>query len=160
MVNTRRISFMRPGFGALALAAVLLAGGCAPPQYGDTYYRGEALRAQTVEMGVVDGVRAVQLQSRPTGVGTVGGAALGGIAGSTIGGSSTANAAGAVAGAILGGMIGTAVERDVNRGQGLEVTVRLDSGRLIAVVQEAAEAFRPGDRVRVLSDGVVTRVSH
>jgi len=41
------------------------------------------------------------------------------------------------------------------------LTVRLDSGRMIAVAQaDAGDAFRPGDRVRILSDGYTTRVAH
>lgn len=43
---------------------------------------------------------------------------------------------------------------------GIEITVRLDSGRLIAITQAADESFRVGDRVRVLSGGGTTRVSH
>jgi outer membrane lipoprotein SlyB len=42
----------------------------------------------------------------------------------------------------------------------VEVTVLLDSGRYIAVVQEADEPFRAGDRVRVLSRHGATRVTH
>jgi outer membrane lipoprotein SlyB len=38
--------------------------------------------------------------------------------------------------------------------------VLLDSGRYIAVIQEADEMFRPGDRVRVLSGRGSTRVTH
>ena len=96
-----------------------------------------------------------------TGVGTVGGAAIGGIAGSTIGGSGRANAAGAIAGAIVGGIVGNAVENNANQRNGIEITVRLDSGQMIAVPQEnAGENFRPGDRVRVLSDGRTTRVTY
>jgi outer membrane lipoprotein SlyB len=95
-----------------------------------------------------------------TGVGTVGGAALGGIAGAQIGGSGAANAAGAIAGAIVGGLVGNAVENNANQRNGVEVTVRLDSGRTIAVPQEnAGENFRPGYRVRLLSDGYSTRVA-
>ncbi|MDQ6621232.1 MAG: glycine zipper 2TM domain-containing protein [Pseudomonadota bacterium] len=145
---------------AVALMGVVVAG-CAPTRSGDVYQRGETLRAQTVEMGVVDSIRFVQIDGRDTGVGTVGGAALGGIAGSTIGGGGRANTAGAIAGAILGGVVGNAVERDVTRGQGVELTVRLDNGRTLAVVQDATqESFRPGGRARVLSDGRSTRVSH
>jgi outer membrane lipoprotein SlyB len=139
---------------ALSLAA------CVPSQRGDVYQYGQGMRPQTVEMGVVEGVRYVQLAAPNTGVGTVGGAALGGIAGSTVGGSGAANAAGAVAGAIIGGLIGNAVENNANQRNGIEVTVRLDSGRTIAVPQEnSGENFRPGDRVRVLSDGYTTRVA-
>jgi outer membrane lipoprotein SlyB len=143
----------------LGVVAALALSACAPTMSGDTYRGHEAMRAQTVEMGVVESVRVVTIEAPQTGVGTVGGAALGGIAGSAIGGSSRANAAGAVAGAIVGGMVGSAVERDANRRQGIELTVKLDSGRMIAVVQEATETFRPGDRVRILSDGGHTRVT-
>ena len=36
----------------------------------------------------------------------------------------------------------------------------LDSGKYVAVVQEADEDFRAGDRVRILSGRGATRVSH
>jgi outer membrane lipoprotein SlyB len=118
------------------------------------------MRAQSVEMGVVEGVRPVALGAPDTGVGTVGGAALGGLAGSAAG-HGAGQAAAIVGGAILGGIVGNAVERDANRRPGLELTVRLDSGRMIAVVQDdMGEPFRPGDRIRVLSDGYRTRISH
>ncbi len=134
---------------------------CAPAQRGDVYQYRQGMRAQTVEMGVVESVRYVQLGAPNTGVGTVGGAALGGIAGSTIGGGGRANAAGAIAGAIIGGVVGNAVENNANQRNGIEITVRLDSGQLIAVPQESSgENFRPGDRVRVLSDGRTTRVTY
>jgi outer membrane lipoprotein SlyB len=38
--------------------------------------------------------------------------------------------------------------------------VRLDSGRLVAVVQQdGGEGFRPGDRIRLVSNGYATRVT-
>ena len=148
---------------ATALAAValtLLVVGCAAPRNSDTYYGGQALRAQSVDLGVIESLRPVQFQQGQTGVGTVGGAALGGIAGSTIGGGSRANAAGAIAGAIVGGIVGSAIERDATRANSIEITVRLDSGKMIAIAQQGTgEEYRPGDRVRVLSAGYSTRVS-
>lgn len=152
-------AILRSGVVALVTAAAVA--GCAYPRYGETYYGYQANRPQTVEMGVVESVRPVNLQGPNTGVGTVGGAVLGGIGGSQIGGSSAANAAGAIAGAILGGVIGSAVEQDASRRPGVEITTRLDSGRMVAIVQEGTgEMFRPGDRVRLLSDGHTTRVAH
>jgi outer membrane lipoprotein SlyB len=146
-------------FVAAALVAAALVAGCAPERSGDVYQRGEALRAQTVEFGTLESLRPVQIEGRQTGVGTVGGAALGGLAGSTVGGGN-GSIAGAVVGAIIGGVVGSAVEKDVTKAQGFELTVRLDSGRIIAVVQEGSGAeFQPGDRVRVTSDGYTTRVS-
>jgi outer membrane lipoprotein SlyB len=148
-------------FGLFSVAAAALVAGCATPYpYGPTYPGYQANRAQTVEMGVVDSVRPVNVQGPNSGVGTVTGATLGGIGGYQLGGSSNANAAGAIAGALIGGILGTAIEQDANRRPGVEVGVRLDSGRSIAVVQDASEPFRTGDRVRVVSDGYVTRVTH
>jgi outer membrane lipoprotein SlyB len=83
----------------------------------------------------------------------------GGIGGSYIG-SGRGSAIGAVAGALLGGIAGAAAEQGVTRREGVEITVRLDNGDLRAIVQEADEAFKPGERVRLLSQGGVTRVSH
>ena len=62
-------------------------------------------------MGVVESVRPVQIDGPDTGVGAVGGAALGGFAGSADRRRLGANAAGAIVGAILGGIIGNAVEQ-------------------------------------------------
>lgn len=150
--------FSSSGIAAAALAAVLLAG-CATPA-GPTYYPGQPPRPQSIEMGVVENVRPVGLQGPDTGLGALGGAALGGWAGSGIG-SGGGNAAAIVGGVILGSLIGNAVEVNAARRPGLELTVRLDSGRLIAVVQDdSGEPFRPGDRIRVASDGYRTRVSH
>ena len=109
-------------------------------------------------MGVVESVRQVNLEGTKTPVGTVAGAAVGGIAGSTIG-SGKGSMVGAVLGAVAGGVAGSAIEEGVTRKTGLEITVRLNSGRMIAVTQEADEDIRPGDRVRVLSGGGVTRVT-
>jgi outer membrane lipoprotein SlyB len=65
-----------------------------------------------------------------------------------------------VVGAVAGGVAGQAAEQAATGTTGLEITVRLDSGQLIAVVQEAEESFRPGERVRVLRGGRSTRVTH
>ena len=142
-----------------ALAAIALAvGGCATP-VPPPYYYGEPPRAQSVELGVVENIRPIQFQGPDTGIGMLGGAALGGWAGSGIG-SGSGNAAAIVGGILLGSIIGNAVEREAQKRPGVEVTVRLDAGRMIAVVQDdAGEALRPGERIRVVSDGYRTRVT-
>jgi len=145
--------------GVGALAAMLVVAGCATPA-GPVYYPGQPLRAQSVEMGVVENARSVALQGPDTGLGALAGAGLGGWAGSGIG-SGGGNAAAIVGGVILGSLIGNAAEVNAARRPGLELTVRLDTGRMIAVVQDdVGEPFRPGDRIRVTSDGYRTRVSH
>lgn len=142
----------------LVLCGALATAGCATHTTPNTFNRSEVGRAQSVEWGTVQNIRAVQIQNDSRGVATVTGAALGGIAGSTLGGGSRANAAGAIAGAVAGGAAGNALSRSARNG--VEVTVRLESGRTIAVAQDGnANDFRVGDRVQVASDGVTTRVS-
>lgn len=142
---------------AAALLTVLSA--CAPSLSGGAYTRDEARREQTVRMGVVESVRQVQIEGTRSGIGPAAGAVVGGIAGSTVGQGRGA-AVGAVLGSVAGGVAGQAAEEAGTRRSGLEITVKLDSGNLIAITQEADEAFRAGDRVRILTGGGVARVTH
>lgn len=143
----------------VVMAACALLGACAPMVAGDSYRPVETMRQQVVELGVVEGTRAVRIEAPDSGAGTVGGAVVGGVVGNQIGRGS-GNAIATIGGVILGALAGNAIERDANRRNGVEVTVRLDSGRMVAIVQgDAGEGFRPGDRVRVLSDGYATRVT-
>ncbi|HJV25110.1 MAG TPA: glycine zipper 2TM domain-containing protein [Aromatoleum sp.] len=146
--------------GALALVLAMSGiGGCAGGLGGDTYSRGEARRAMSVEYAVVESVRPVRLEGTKTPVGTLAGAAVGGIAGSGVGGK-RGSAIGAVVGAVAGGLAGSAIEEGATRSDGVEVTVRLDNGQILAVVQDdRGEGFRPGQSVRVVRDGGTTRVS-
>lgn len=148
----------RVALAGMAILALAL-GGCASGLGGGTYERAEARRAMTVEYGTVEAVRAVRLEGTKTAIGPVAGAAVGGIAGSGIGGG-RGQAVATVIGAVAGGVAGAAIEEGTTRKPGVEVTVRLQSGRLLAVVQEdEGEEFRPGERVRVVRDGGTTRVT-
>ena len=146
----------------IALAAAVLATvitGCAAPGLGGgSYSREQARREQTVRMGYVESVREVKLEGTRSGIGPAAGAVAGGVAGSSIG-RGRGSVLGAVAGAVVGGIAGQAVEQGATGKQGVEVTVKLDSGQMVAVMQEADETFRPGDRVRILSDGATSRVT-
>lgn len=144
-------------FAAAALATVVT--GCAAPGLGSgSYSREQARREQTVRMGYVESVREVKLEGTRSGVGAGAGAVAGGIAGSSIGHGRGA-ALGAIAGAVVGGLAGQVAEQGITAKRGVEVTVKLDNGRMLAIVQEADESFRPGDRVRILSDGATSRVT-
>lgn len=143
-------------FTAIALA-IACATGCASHSGPSTFNRNEVGRAQTVEAGTVTAIRPVTIQSDGSVVGTATGAVLGGLAGNTIGGGRGRTAA-TVAGAVAGGAAGQAVTGSTRAG--VEITVELQSGRTVAVVQEGTpEQFRVGDRVNVASDGVTTRVT-
>ena len=142
-----------------AAAALALLAACAHPQGSGDYRSYEAMGEQSVRFGVVETVRPVRIQPRNTGVGSTAGAFIGGIAGSHAGRGS-GEIVGAIGGAIIGSIIGHNIEHQANEVAGLEVTVLLDSGKYIAVVQGADEPFRAGDRVRVLSGRNSTRVTH
>jgi len=146
---------------SVLLASAVLAGCATPGLGGGDYNRRQVRGEMTVRLGIIETVRDVTIDARgaESGTGTLVGAGLGGIAGSTVGGGNRANAAGAIAGAVVGALIGSAVEKGNNDRRGVEVTVRLEGGKLIAVTQEKDEDFRVGDKVRILSGQGVTRVS-
>ena len=144
---------------SLLLISVALLAGCATSKSGDVYTRDQARQEQTVRMGVIESLREVQLEGTKSPVGAIAGAAVGGLAGSTLG-HGTGSTVAAVIGAVAGGLAGSAIEEGVTRQLALEITVKLDNGQFVSIVQEGgAGDFRPGDRVRVLSGRGESRVT-
>lgn len=137
----------------------LLLGACASSNSGSVYSRDDARKTQTVRTGVVESVRQVRLEGTKSPIGTMAGAAVGGIAGSSIG-EGKGSSIGAVIGAVVGSLAGSAAEEMMTRKDALEITVKLDGGGLTAVVQEADEQFKAGDKVRLIESGGNTRVSN
>jgi outer membrane lipoprotein SlyB len=150
---------MKHSILATALIAATLLAGCAASQSGSAYERRQARQEMSVRLGVVESVRRVTVEGTKSPVGSVAGAGVGAIAGSNIG-RGRGSTAGAIVGAVVGGVAGSAIEEQVTSKDGLEITVKLDNGQLIAVTQEADEAFHPGERVRVLKGSGATRVTH
>ena len=143
----------------LAASTTVLLTGCPAGLGSKDYSREQARTVQEVQMGVVESVRTVKIEGTKSAVGPAAGAVVGGVAGSTVGGG-RGSIVGATVGAVLGGLGGAAAEEAVTKQDGVEITVKLDSGRMIAITQAADEEFRVGDRVRVLSGGGTTRVTH
>jgi outer membrane lipoprotein SlyB len=146
------------------LAGTLAVTGCAyNSSSADVYTADQTQREATVRMGTVESVRAVVISSnngQPSGLGAVGGGALGAVAGSTIGGGK-GSIVSAIIGGLAGAVAGNAVENGVAKQRGVEITVRLDNGDLRAITQAATgEPFQAGERVRLVSSGGVTRVTH
>ena len=142
----------------LALVALTLTG-CMTSNSGSVYTRDETRREANVREGIVDSVRSVTIEGTKTPIGPLAGGAVGGIAGSNVGGGS-GQAVGAIIGAVAGGLVGAAAEEGITRRAGYEITVRLNNGELRSIVQEADEVFKPGEQVRLVSQGGVTRVTH
>jgi outer membrane lipoprotein SlyB len=140
----------------LAASAVLI--GCATSKSGDVYSRDEALREQTVRLATIESVRPVTIQGTRSGIGAAAGGVTGGVAGSGVGHGKGSTIAG-VLGAVGGGVAGQAIEEGATRKPGVEITVRLASGELRAIVQEETDKFVAGQKVRLLTVGGVTRVS-
>jgi outer membrane lipoprotein SlyB len=143
---------------AVGLLSLVL-GACATSNSGSVYSRDDARKVQTVRTGIVESVRSVKLEGTKSPVGTIAGGAIGGIAGSSIGHGNGSTIA-AVLGAVVGGLAGSAAEEGLTRKDALEITVKIDGGALVSIVQEADEQFRAGDRVRLIEGGGTTRISH
>ncbi|NRA02477.1 MAG: hypothetical protein HRU00_07735 [Myxococcales bacterium] len=138
---------------SLGLALVLTStgfAGCAPSSMSaDSYSRSEARQVHRVQHATVLVVRPVSIEGTRSGLGGIAGGALGYVVGSAIGGGRGTSIA-RVAGGIGGAAGGAAAEEALTRQQGLELTVELENGELLVVVQAADETFDPGDSVRVI----------
>ena len=140
------IVFLR--IAPVALAALMAAGCSSTGDAGSTFSRSSSQQAQTVQRGVVQSVRVVTIERDGR---NTAGAVTGAVVGSSVGGP-VATVGGAAA--------GSAIQGSVTTSQGLEITILLDNGQTVAVVQEGPlDAFRAGDQVNVTSDGSTTRVS-
>jgi outer membrane lipoprotein SlyB len=145
----------------LLSAAPLLIGGCASGLGGDDYSRGEARSVMTVRFATIESVRPVRLEGTRTPIGAGAGAITGGVIGSTLGRrGGTTSAVGTVLGAVAGGIGGAAIEEGVTRQAGVEITLQLDNGTYLAVVQaDNGENFQPGEQVRLVGSGQSARVT-
>lgn len=153
----------RPSLVPVAAMLALLAGlaACAPANTNTTYRATDIGRTARVSYGTIISMRPVVVQGQPTGLGAIGGAAVGGVAGSFIGRSDPrANILGAVAGAVVGGLAGNAIEGSASTGNAVEFIIQEDgASQPISVVQTNEDNFQPGQRV-MLTRGDRTRLSH
>jgi outer membrane lipoprotein SlyB len=146
----------------LCFPLALLIASCAQPSLtGDTYQRGQVGQAESIETGRVTSIEPVKIEGG-TGAGSLVGALAGGFLGSNIGHGRASNTAGAVGGALVGGAAGSHIEQSMNSRPGIRISVKLDRGGSLAVVQQVnpREEFYVGDRVRVLGSGNSARVTH
>lgn len=124
--------------------------GCASNQSSAVYQRNQVGRVQTVEFGTVIDVKPVTVAGTETGIGSIGGAAIGGIAASTIGEGRGSEIAGIVGG-IAGLVVGTKAEEAATRRSALEITIEKSNGSIISVVQPDDVPIATGSRVKLLT---------
>ncbi|WP_369808750.1 outer membrane lipoprotein [Photobacterium sp. J15] len=133
--------------------------GCSNNPYGDSYGVRDTRTIQQVRYGTITKLEPVSIEGEGQAVGAIAGAAVGGILGSKIGGGSGSDIA-AIGGGVLGGVAGSKAAEGVTRRDGVNITIKMDSGETIAIVQEVNPnmIFQVGQRVRVNIDGQTARV--
>jgi outer membrane lipoprotein SlyB len=98
--------------------------------------------------GRVESVQAVQTAAKPSGVGVVGGAVVGGLLGNQVGGG-TGRTLATVAGAVGGGYAGNEIEKRTRKATTYEVRVRMENGQVRSFPYNNVPPWHEGDHVRV-----------
>lgn len=127
---------------------------------GNVYSTTQTGVMQDVQFGEVLSVRNVIIQQNSAETGQTAGGIIGALAGSEVG-KGKGKIVGGVVGTVTGGAIGSIIDRSAQEEPGIEVTIKLESGRTVAIVQLAGEVFKTGEKIKVLTaqDGK-TRVTH
>lgn len=146
----------------LLVFAVMTLGACTSPNpYGDAYGSSDTRKVQQVYYGTVVKAEPVTIDAstQANTIGTIAGAAVGGILGSKVGGGTGSDLA-AIGGGLLGGYAGSKTAEATAKRNGVNLTIRLESGEMIAIVQEANPnmIFQPGQAVQINMYGSDARV--
>ena len=132
----------------ISLVAIFGLQGCASGLY-ETVPRNTAGKLQSVTSGTIVATKNVVIEGQSTRLGQASGAIAGSAIGQTVGSGSGRTLATA-GGAVVGGIIGDMVEKELTKKQAQELTVSLDDGGTVVVVQERQNlGFVEGDRVSV-----------
>lgn len=139
---------LMPGLSIILILGWMVGlGGCVST---GTVSRSQVNVMRTVETGSVIDVRPVVIEGDESGIGRYSGGATGAVlVGSEVGGG-TGKALAAIAGGTLGAIAGQEVEEMMTRQNGYEIFIRLDSGRVVSIIQPA-RVYTPviGDAVLV-----------
>jgi outer membrane lipoprotein SlyB len=104
--------------------------------------------------GQVVAVNAVQSPQPTTGLGAIGGAVVGGLAGTQIGNGRGRTAA-TIVGALGGGLAGNSIEHAVHKATTYQVQVRMTDGSYRNFTYQADPGVQVGQRVRVSGESLV-----
>lgn len=136
--------------GVAAGALLVSATGCVSSRSGQTFSRGEALSAQTVQEGQIIELQEGKIEGTDGIVGGIAGGALGAVTGRAIG-AGTGRDIATVAGGLIGAAAGALAEEQLTKSSAYMITVKLDDGQVKNIVQEKDVGLAVGQRVRVLS---------
>jgi outer membrane lipoprotein SlyB len=136
----------------------------APSSSPSNYTAGEASlapSAQTVSAPAIDpsagqvmAINAVQTAQPTTGLGAIGGAVVGGLAGTQIGNGRGRTAA-TLLGALGGGLAGNTIEHAVHKATTYQVQVRMEDGSYRNFTYQAQPGVQIGQRVHVSGDALI-----
>ncbi len=139
----------------IVVSFVTMLSACAEQQSQNTYNEGEVGKQTDIEFGKILGVKHVKVQAQQSGVGTVAGAAGGGVVGSELGGGKGAILT-TIAGALAGGFAGSAAEKALNDKVGIQYIIKKENGRTVSIVQNIGKDDKPlsvGQRVMIQTSG-------
>lgn len=141
----------RKSIGLASIAGLLLVTGCAGTYGAGEIQSGSVGEAASVREGRVVSVRPVKIQAGKNNqiIGAVVGAAIGGIAGSQVGGGDDENAIGAVVGATAGGVLGNEIAKGANTRDGYAYVIDFGDGQLKEITQGADLYIEAGTEVFV-----------
>jgi outer membrane lipoprotein SlyB len=109
--------------------------------------------AACTKCGVVESIRAVEVQGQSSWLGAAGGAVVGGLVGNQIGHGRGRTAA-TVVGAGAGAYTGNEIEKNVNKSVRYRVRVRMEDGTHRTFHQAAQPSYAVGQKVRVTDRGI------
>lgn len=109
--------------------------------------------AKCAECGVIQSVHEVAAKGEGSGLGAAGGAVVGGLLGSQVGGGDGKKIM-TVVGAVGGAVAGNEIEKRVKSTKSYEITVRFDDGSSRVISEANAPTWRAGDKVKVVN-GVI-----
>ena len=124
---------------------------------GKDSIRRSVAQAFCANCGVVDAIRAVQVEGSASGIGAVAGGVTGAVVGNQIGNGHGRDAM-TVLGGVGGAFAGHSIEKNINRHTVYRVTVRMDDGSFRTVSQSHTPTMVVGSKVRV-SNGSLMELS-
>lgn len=147
---------MKKLFASVAVVSLALSlSACQQSQSRNVYDAHEVGKQTDIEYGVIRSWKNVKVQAEQSGVGTIGGAAAGGVAGSTVGGGKGALLS-AIGGAIIGGIAGNAAEGALRDQIGIQYIIRKENGKTVSIVQNIGKDEEPlhvGQKVMIQTTG-------
>lgn len=137
----------------LPAVVVLMAGfltACTPDISAGSYNTGQVGQASRTESGTIIAARPVNVANSGIGLGTIGGALIGGVAGSAIGGGTRMNVLGALGGAAAGGALGNYAEGKMTSQTGMQYTIKLANRSVVTITQGMDPILNVGQHVYVI----------